>query len=187
MLDDSVQTVDPRPMQDRYRSGAIAFHWTMVALVGTVGALGLLHDSWPKETQAFWINAHALAGILLWLTLLARIGYRIRHAPPAPPEGIGALSRRIAGPVHWALCVLMFATPIIGFVTFIYHGRVFDFRECGPRGPDRRIDPPGDAPAPGKPAAPPAVNSVTDSDGDNDGSGGRTLPCNAIAGMHNSH
>ena len=40
---------------------------------------------------------------------------------------IGAFSRRFSSPVHWALYMLMFVIPIIGFVTFIYHGRIFQF------------------------------------------------------------
>ena len=48
----------------------------MFLLVVVVGILGLLHDSWPKRTQAFWINVHAMLGLLLWLTLIARIWWR---------------------------------------------------------------------------------------------------------------
>jgi len=110
-----------------YGSGAIAFHWTMFLLVVTVGVLGLLHDSWPKQTQAFWINIHALLGLLLWLTLIARFWWRSRHAPPPLPPEVGNLSRRLSGPVHLALYALLFITPIVGVVTFIWHGRIFDF------------------------------------------------------------
>jgi cytochrome b561 len=110
-----------------YGSGAIAFHWTMFLLVVTVGVLGLLHDSWPKQTQAFWINIHAMLGLLLWLTLIARFWWRSRHAPPLLPPEVGNLSRRLSGPVHLALYALLFITPIVGVVTFIWHGRIFDF------------------------------------------------------------
>ncbi len=111
----------------RYRFVAIAFHWAMFVLVVIVGILGLLHDSWPKQTQAFWINVHALIGILLWLVLLARFGYRLRHIPPKLPKDIDAFSRRFSNPMHLTLYALMFVIPIVGFVTFIYHGRVFHF------------------------------------------------------------
>ncbi len=110
-----------------YGSGAIAFHWGMFLLVTVVGILGLLHDSWPKKTQAFWINIHVMLGLLLWVTLIARFWWRTRHAPPALPAEVGSMSRRVSVPVHWALYALMFVTPIIGVVTFIWHGRVFDF------------------------------------------------------------
>ena len=112
---------------ERYGTGAVAFHWTMFLLVVAVGILGLLHDSWPKRTQAFWINLHAMLGLLLWLTLIARFWWRIRHRPPSLPSGVGDWSRRLSGPLHWALYALMFVTPIVGIVTFIWHGRIFDF------------------------------------------------------------
>ena len=99
----------------------------MFLLVVGVGILGLLHDDWPKATQEFWINVHAVIGILLWFALIARFGWRSRHAPPMLPSNVGAFARRFSSSVHWALYALMFITPIVGFVTFIYHGRIFDF------------------------------------------------------------
>jgi cytochrome b561 len=127
MAADSLESSHELPPAERYRVGAIAFHWGMFALVVIVGVLGLLHDSWPKQTQAFWINVHALIGMLLWVVLLARFSYRLRHSPPALPSSTGAFSRRFSSPVHLTLYVLMFFIPIIGFVTFIYHGRAFNF------------------------------------------------------------
>jgi cytochrome b561 len=115
------------PYAERYGSGAIAFHWTMFVLVVCVGVLGLLHDSWPKQTQRFWINIHALLGLWLWFMLIARFWWRSRHKPPAPIANLDALSRRLLGPVHFVLYALMFIIPIIGLVTFVYHGRNLDF------------------------------------------------------------
>jgi cytochrome b561 len=126
MASDPLETFQPQSGA-RYRSGAIAFHWAMSVLVVIVGVLGLLHDSWPQQTQAFWINVHALIGLLLWLILIARFGYRVRHPPPTLPADIGAFSRRFSSPVHLALYALMFIIPLFGVVTFLYHGRVFDF------------------------------------------------------------
>jgi cytochrome b561 len=111
----------------RYGAGAIAFHWVMFLLVVGVGTLGLLHDSWPKRTQSFWISVHAMFGLLLWVLLLARFVWRIRHPPPPLPPDAGEFSRRLSGPVHLTLYALMFIIPIIGIVTFVWHGRVFDF------------------------------------------------------------
>jgi cytochrome b561 len=127
MATDPLASHDSLQPEGQYRLGAIAFHWAMFVLVVIVGVLGLLHDSWSRQTQAFWINVHALIGILLWLVLLARFGYRLRYSPPKLPPDIGAFSRRLSGPVHLALYALMFVIPIFGFVTFIYHGRIFHF------------------------------------------------------------
>jgi cytochrome b561 len=110
-----------------YGSGAIAFHWVMFALVVCVGTLGLLHDSWPKQTQRFWINIHALLGLALWFTLLARAWWRSQHPPPPHLENAGPWSRRAVTLMHFGLYALLFVTPIVGIITFVYHGRVFDF------------------------------------------------------------
>jgi cytochrome b561 len=53
--------------------------------------------------------------------------WRRRHQPPLLPSEVSGLSRRLSAPVHWALYALMFITPIVGVVTFIWHGRIFDF------------------------------------------------------------
>ena len=110
----------------RYSGGAIAFHWSMAVLILVVGTLGLLHDSWPKGTQSFWINLHALIGLLVFALLLARLAWRARHPPPPLPPETGALSRRLSRPVHAFMYGLLFVIPLFGIVTFIWHGRVFD-------------------------------------------------------------
>jgi superoxide oxidase len=123
----ALKTLQPSPTLRRYGAGAIVFHWTMFVLVVCVGVLGLLHDSWPKQTQRFWINIHALLGLTLWLVLIARFWWRRRHTPPAPIENSNKPSRRLSGVVHFALYALLFVTPIVGLVTFVYHGRILDF------------------------------------------------------------
>ena len=43
------------------------------------------------------------------------------------PPDVGEFSRRLSHPVHLLLYALLVAIPILGIVTFIWHGRVFDF------------------------------------------------------------
>jgi cytochrome b561 len=111
----------------RYGSRAIALHWLLALLVIGVGTLGLLHDSWPKGSQSFWINVHALAGLLLWVLLLWRFGLRLKQPPPPLPADFSVAAKRLALTVHLLLYALLFITPIIGMVTFIWHGRMLDF------------------------------------------------------------
>jgi cytochrome b561 len=127
MTTDPLENLQPMSTGASYSPAAIAFHWIIFVLVVVVGILGLLHDDWPKDTQAFWINVHAMIGLLLWLVLIARIWWRLGHTPPALPADVGSFSRRFSSPIHMALYALLFVTPIIGIVTFIYHGRIFDF------------------------------------------------------------
>jgi cytochrome b561 len=118
---------NPAAVLPRYGLGAIAFHWSAFVLVVGVGILGLLHDSWPRNTQAFWINLHSVLGLALWLLMVGRLAWRFKNPPPALPQLTGTLSRRLSGPVHLALYALLLVIPLIGIVTFIWHGRVFDF------------------------------------------------------------
>jgi cytochrome b561 len=111
----------------RYGGVAIFFHWSMAVLVVIVGILGLLHDSWPHATQAKWINIHALLGLAAWVLLMLRVAWRMSHRPPDLPPDVGEFSRRTSYPVHLLMYLLLFVIPVLGIVTFIWHGRVFDF------------------------------------------------------------
>jgi cytochrome b561 len=127
MTIDSGELANSMTPSGRYGRGAIWFHWATALLVVWVGVLGLLHDSWPRRTQSFWINVHALSGLLVWGVVLARFWWRNRHPGPSLPPGVGEFSRRVSKPVHLLLYTLLLIIPILGIVTFIWHGRVFDF------------------------------------------------------------
>jgi cytochrome b561 len=127
MTTDPLETTQPINQPGRYGNAAMVFHWLTFVLVVVVGVLGLLHDDWPKQSQSFWINIHALLGTLLWLLIIARLAWRLHHKPPAPAEDLAPLARWFSSPVHVALYTLLLVTPVLGFVTFIYHGRIFDF------------------------------------------------------------
>jgi len=99
----------------------------MVVLIAVAGTLGLLHDSFPKQSHDFWVNVHALTGLSIWVLLIARFAWRQKHPPPALAPDSGELARRFARPVHLLLYALIFIIPVVGFVTFVWHGRAFDF------------------------------------------------------------
>jgi cytochrome b561 len=111
----------------RYGGVAIFFHWTSAVLIVTVGILGLLHDSWPHSIQAKWINIHAVLGLVVWALLMLRLAWRLSHRPPGLPADVGEFSRRTSYPAHLLMYLLMLVIPVFGIITFIWHGRVFDF------------------------------------------------------------
>jgi cytochrome b561 len=113
--------------ETRYGGVAIFFHWIIAVLVVIVGTLGLLHDSWPRAIQARWINIHAVIGLAVWVLLMLRLAWRMSHRPPDLPPDVGEFSRRTSYPVHLLMYLLLFVIPVFGVITFIWHGRVFDF------------------------------------------------------------
>ena len=111
----------------RYTLPAILFHWTSFALIVFVGALGLSFDLFPRGGRLFWINIHAIAGLAILAIAFMRIAWRTRHAPPAYPAETPELTKRLSHPVHMLLYALMIVLPMIGFIAFVWHARVFDF------------------------------------------------------------
>ena len=88
----------------RYDGMAMAFHWASFLLIAFVASLGLRFDSMARAEQPFWINIHALVGLLVL-----------------------ALALRLSGPTHFLLYGLMIVIPLIGIVAFVWHGRAFEF------------------------------------------------------------
>ena len=111
----------------RYDAGAIAFHWTVAALVVFLGGLGLLFDDIPKDSWPFWINVHGSVGLIYLTAVIARLAWRASHRPPPLPAGVGAFWRRASSSAHHLMYVLMLVIPAVGFVAYVWHGRLFDY------------------------------------------------------------
>jgi cytochrome b561 len=115
------------PALTRYGSTAVAFHWAVAALVVFLGTLGILFDDIPKESRPFWINIHGCVGLVYFVLVIARLGWRASHTPPDLPPDIGEFDRRFSLAAHRLLYALMVLIPMFGFVAFVWHGRVFDY------------------------------------------------------------
>ena len=115
-VSDTSQAYDPVSM---------ALHWIVAGLVFVVGGIGLLFGLIPPG-KVFWLNIHALIGMVLLLAVLVRVAWRLRH--PAPPTArlVSSTEAAFAGAVHLLLYAGLVVIPIIGLVSFIYHARTFD-------------------------------------------------------------
>ena len=83
----------------RYGRTAVVLHWVIgFALIAQIAFGFLLDEIAPRGTPArtATINLHKSFGIVLALVIVARLPWRLRHAPPALPATMpaGSAARR---------------------------------------------------------------------------------------------
>lgn len=99
---------------DRYTGVAIAFHWTIAALVLINLWLGLFHDSLPREWQV--IPVHKSIGLTVLVLTLGRIAWRVTHPAPPLPSGTPRWERIVAQATHYVFYALLLILPMTGWV-----------------------------------------------------------------------
>lgn len=99
---------------DRYSRGAIAFHWSIAALVLFNLIVGLFHDAMPRAWGVMPI--HKSLGMAVLLLTLGRIAWRLTHKPPHLPALLPAWEKATAHTVHFILYALMLILPISGWL-----------------------------------------------------------------------
>lgn len=98
----------------RYSTVAIAFHWTIAALVIANLIIGIGHDGIPALRAL--MGAHKAIGITVLVLTLARVAWRIGHRPPPLPARTPGWEKGLAHAVHWTLYLLMLAMPLTGWL-----------------------------------------------------------------------
>lgn len=98
----------------RYSRGAIAFHWTIAALVLFNLWIGLFGESLPRDWKL--MPAHKAVGITVLVLTLARLAWRLGHRPPALPASVAGWERTAARALHWTFYVLLIAIPLSGWM-----------------------------------------------------------------------
>jgi cytochrome b561 len=102
------------PRGDRYSRGAIAFHWTIAALVLANLTIGILHDSLPRGWQA--MGWHRSIGVTVLVLSIGRLGWRLAHRPPPLPAAMPPWERTASKAIHWGFYLLMFVMPLTGWI-----------------------------------------------------------------------
>ncbi|EZP55523.1 MULTISPECIES: cytochrome b [Sphingomonas] len=99
---------------ERYSSVAIAFHWTIAALVIANLIIGIGHDGIPALRAL--MGAHKAIGITVLALTAARVAWRLTHRPPPLPAGTPGWEKGLAHATHWSLYLLMVAMPLTGWM-----------------------------------------------------------------------
>lgn len=114
-MDSTTTADDQRPMQ--YTGTAKVLHWLMALLIVGLFALGQYMSDLsmsPRKLQLY--SWHKWIGVTAFLLLLARMGWRLTHQPPALPTQMPPLLRFASHISHGALYLLMLAIPLSGWL-----------------------------------------------------------------------
>lgn len=114
---------------DRYDGVARTLHWVMaLLLIGLVGlgfyVTSLTYYEPLYHKAAVW---HRSLGVVAFLLVLIRLGWRLGHAPPPLPGGMPAWEVRAAHATHHLLYLLMLVIPITGYLVTTADGRGVNF------------------------------------------------------------
>lgn len=94
--------------RDRYDGVAIAFHWSIAAMVLLNLVSGLFYR------PLFF--THKAIGITVLVLSIGRLLWRMTHRVPPPPADLPRWQQLVARGTHYAFYVLILALPISGWV-----------------------------------------------------------------------
>jgi cytochrome b561 len=106
-------------MPERYGRVAMTLHWAIAMLALFQICLGWWMLDLPKSPpglRAGWFNVHKSFGITIGLLMLARLGWRLKHAPPPLPRSMPAWRARAARWSHRLLYAALIAQPLLGYL-----------------------------------------------------------------------
>jgi cytochrome b561 len=117
-----------RNRHDTYGLVAVILHWLVALVVIGLFGLGLwmveltYYDDWYRRAPAI----HKGVGVLLFLTVTLRLGWRGLGPRPAPLATHLLWERRIASVTHALLYALLFAVMLSGYLISTADGRPID-------------------------------------------------------------
>jgi cytochrome b561 len=108
--------IQPEHDTQRYTRAAIALHWLTAILVVANLLLGISMVGLPiSPRKLHWYLWHKSIGITIFALTSGRLAWRALHRPP-PPVPMPSWQRRAAVVSHALLYVLLFITPISGWI-----------------------------------------------------------------------
>ena len=113
-----MNTVVPAAADAKYSRVAMLLHWSTVALVLALYAIGWYMVDLPKgpaRGEAFAL--HKSLGMTVFLLTALRLAWRLRVAPHTLPATIVRWQRTLATTVHRLFYVLLFLQPLMGYLS----------------------------------------------------------------------
>lgn len=108
-----------------YTRTQIRLHWIVVALIVLQYALhDTISDAWDAALDGAEVGfdpliaQHVLMGGLVAILAFWRLGLRLTHGAPPPPEREHPALKLLAHATHWAFYALMVLMPVSGAVAW---------------------------------------------------------------------
>jgi len=98
----------------RYGRVAIAFHWTIAALIIVNILIGIFHEDLAKPLASLLIGWHKAIGIVVLVLSIGRLAWRLAHRPPPLPP-LPRWQVGVAHALHWGFYFLIIAMPVSGW------------------------------------------------------------------------
>jgi cytochrome b561 len=112
-VDCSVQR--PTVASPSYSAVAIALHWATAAAIVVQILLGWRLDDVDGELHAAIIALHISVGLTVLLLSVARLMWRLKHAPP-PEVDVTRLESRLSRLVHGGFYLALLSLPLTGWM-----------------------------------------------------------------------
>lgn len=90
-------------------------HWLMAAAIIAMLFIGVLMVSTISSWHSLLVSIHKPLGLMILVLVLVRLWLRFYTATPALPATLSVWQRGLAHLSHWALYIMMFAQPLIGW------------------------------------------------------------------------
>ena len=125
MIDTTTDSVPHRRYANVDRWGGMSqlLHWTIVALILVMAALGLTMTELPNSPFKIRLyNLHKSIGLTIFAIVMLRVLWRAWAGTPTVIATIPRWQHRLAESTHVLLYVLLFALPISGWLLNSYAG-----------------------------------------------------------------
>ena len=112
-----MSSIDPPPASTGYTRTAKGLHWLMAVLIVGLLAVGLYMHDLPLSPQKLTLYSwHKWFGVIVFLLVWLRLGWRLMHRPPALSGSISPAMQWAAHAGHAALYGLMIVIPLSGWL-----------------------------------------------------------------------